>query len=188
MPYSKREAEIHYANLNLYSKDLRNSKPKEIEIRSSDCNKLNGCLSEDQVEYAALDFHTDDSNSTPDNYLNYASLHFHSENSNKLKSILPKDSEIILNPLNVPNSRNEQRGKDVKTDNLSVNNDNPQSQKKKSLKWLISAGAVAGICVIIWIAAVIVMNSKYDLSQKGISSKEHISLFTMITAYNSNLF
>lgn len=178
MPYSKCEAEINYANLNFNSKDQRHSKPRGIKINCSESIELEDCLpSEKEVEYAALDFHVDDSNATTEQEIHYAALNFHSDNSNKLKSILPKASEIILNPSNALNNTNKGRGNDVTTNNMGVNNDNNQIRKNKSRKWLISAAVVAGICSIL-IGAVIVIY----ISQKG---KKDISLFTIIIiAYN----
>ena len=129
----------------------------------------------------------DNSNETTEKELNYAALHFHSDKSNKLKSILPKDSEIILNPLNAPNNTNEGRGNDVTTDKLSVDNDYQHTQRKKSSKWQISyLVVVGGICAILLIAVVIVWSKEYKISQKGINSK-YLSTINIITAYNSNL-
>ena len=145
-----KQAEIHYAHLNLKSK---------AHLPST----------EEEVQYAALDFHSAD---LPEE-IQYAALSFPSGNSSRLENILPKTAEIILAPSNALNNANGGSGNSITSGTTLVNNHNTQIQRKKIRTWLISL-AVVCVCVIACLAIVLLWQTMIHTSLKGNNKKNNM--------------
>ena len=151
--------------------------------QATDCNahanKLKAHLpsKEEAVQYAALSFHSDNSNKLPsEKEINYADLDFCSRIHKPKPETLHND--VILDPLKPASQRIKIIRNNITTNTLGVNNHNTRVVtwwRKKKIGWLLGAVAVTACVSIVIIAAVIVWHGRYGISEKEKHIKKDIS-------------
>ena len=152
--------------------------------QATDCNAHANNLKshlpseEDEVNYATLSFHSDNLNkSLSERELHYVEIDFCSRIQKPKPETLHKD--VILDPLKPASQRIKTIRNNITTNTLGVNNHNTRVVtswwRKKKTGQLLGAVAIAVCVSIVIIAAVIVWNGRYGISEKGTHSKNYIS-------------
>ena len=139
---------------------------------------LSSPSAEEAVDHAALSFHSDNSNKSPsEKEIHYVDIDFCS----RIQKPKPKTflNDVILGPLNLANQRIKTIRNNITTNTLNANNHNTQIEnswwRKKKIRGLLGAVAVIACVSIVIVAAVIVWNGRYGISEKEKNRKTDIS-------------